>query len=202
MSDFLSRLNPLHKLIAILVFSTVLTFVHSIALNLWVFGICMLLLLVGTPFPVFKRVLALMLPIGIVAVSIFMTGLIFGSGDPGQFGSVRVASTQSGLNMATRVFPFAALSFLVAFTTDSRSLVKRMQLELSLPRKFAYGMLCAVHVLPLMQSEYRNSRLAFKVRGVALGWFSLKPVFAMLVNIFRWSETLSMAMFSRGFYEP
>jgi energy-coupling factor transport system permease protein len=76
-----------------------------------------------------------------------------------------------------------------------------MRKDAKLPRKFAYGMLCAVNLFPYIKNEYKNAQLAYLVRGVKLGPLSLKPIFSMLVNCFRWSETLSIAMFSKGFHE-
>lgn len=201
MSDFLSKINPFYKFVFIIVFSTVITFIHSFWLNVWVFAVCMFLLLIGAPLRQFWRALKFLLPVMVIAGGLFMTGLLFGSGATGQFGSVSTASTQSGLNMATRLLSFVGIGLLFSLTTDPYGLVKALQRQARLPRKFAYGMLCAIHLLPHMKTEYQNAKLAFQVRGVRVSLFSLKPIFAMLVNAFRWSETLSIAMISKGFYE-
>ena len=65
--------------------------------------------------------------------------------------------------------------------------------------KFAYGILAAFHLMPTMARELEEARLAFQVRGVRLPRWSLKPVFAMMVNSVRWSESVAMAMESKGF---
>lgn len=201
MSDFLLKINPFYKFVFLLVFTTVITFIHSFWLNVWVFAGSMLLLLIGAPSRKFLRALKFLLPVTVLAASLFMMGTLFGGGATGRFGSISVESTQSGLNMATRLLSFVGLGLLFSQTTDPYALVKALQVHAKLPRKFAYGMLCAIHLLPHMRQEYQNARLAFQVRGLRVGALSLRPIFAMLVNAFRWSETLSVAMISKGFYE-
>jgi len=200
-SDFLSRINPFYKFLFIILFATVITFIHSFWMNIGVFGGCVLLLVVGARPKQYLRAVKFLLPIGVLAFSMFMMGLLLGGGATGHFGSITLESTQSGINMATRLLSFVGLGLLLSLTTDPYALVKSLQKDAKLPRKFAYGMLCAIHLLPHMKEEYQNAKLAFLVRGVRLGPLSLKPVFSMLVNAFRWSETLSVAMISKGFYE-
>ncbi|MCL2865010.1 MAG: energy-coupling factor transporter transmembrane protein EcfT [Lachnospiraceae bacterium] len=201
MFNFLSKINPFYKFVFIIVSSTILTFLHFLWLNVAVFGICLLLLFLGAPSKQFLKALKFLIPVSILAFSLFMSGIHFGVDASSELGSVSFESTQNGLNMSTRVFAFASLGLLFALTTDSHALIKSMQKEAKLPRKFAYGMLCAVNLLPYMKQEYQHARLAFLVRGERIHFFSLKPIFSMLVHCFQWSETLSIAMFSKGFYE-
>ena len=201
MSNFLSRINPFYKFVFIVVFSTVITFMHSLWLNIWVFAISMLLLLIGVEYKHYMKAVKFLAFVFFMATSLFISGLFFGEGTPGIFGTVTTESTQTGINMATRFLSFAGIGLLFALTTDPYELVKSMQKDAKLPRKFAYGMLCALNLLPHIKREYQNAILAFNVRGVRVGPFSLKPLFSMLVNAIRWSEVLSLAMISKGFYE-
>jgi energy-coupling factor transport system permease protein len=201
MSDFLSRINPFYKFAFLIAFATVITFIHSFWLNVWVFGVSMLLLAAGARPAQYIKALKILVPVTVLAVSLFFSGLFFGGGATGPFGGVSTASTQSGINMATRLYSFVGIGLLLSLTTDPYALVKSLRVHAGLPRKFAYGMLAAIHLLPHMKTEYQHARLAFLVRGVHVGPLSLKPVFAMLVNAFRWSEMLSIAMVSKGFYE-
>ena len=201
MSDFLSRLNPFYKFVFVIVFSTALAFTRSMWLNAGTFAACLLLLAAGARPRQWLRALKFLLPVTFFAFSIFMTGAHFGGEATGGFGVARLTGAQAGLNMATRFFAFAGLGLVFFLTTDPYDLIKSMQKDAKLPRKFAYGILCAVNLLPHIKNEYLNARLAFQVRGVKISAFSIKPVFSMLVNCFRWSEVLSIAMFSRGFHE-
>ena len=199
MSDFLAKINPLYKFVFIILFSTVLTFIHGLWINVAVFGGSLLLLILGCRPKQWLKALKFLLPVCILAFSLFMSGVHFGVDSNSELGQVSFENTQNGLQMATRVLAFSGLGLLLALTTDSQELMKRLQKDAKLPRKFAYGMLCAVNLLPHIKQEFRNARIAFLVRGEGVGFLYAKPIFAMLVNCFKWSESLSIAMISKGF---
>ena len=201
MSDFLSKLNPFYKFVFIIITSTVFAFTRSMWLNVWVFGICLFLLIIGSRPKQWLKGLKFLIPVSIFAFTIFMTGLRFGTEATGGIGVEMLSGRQAGLIMSTRFFAIAGFGLLFALTTNPYDLIKAMQKDAKLPRKFAYGMLCAINLLPHIKNEYTNAKLAFQVRGIKVSAFSIKPVFSMLVNCFRWSETLSIAMHSKGFYE-
>ena len=201
MTNFLFKVNPFYKFVVIGGIATGLTFVHSFAVNMWIFGICIALLITGSTPKTWWRFLKIFIPLSIVGFGMFMSGVLWGDSTGSELGTVTVASLQSGYNMLSRFFSFTGLGLLLSLTTDSFELVKAMQKNGRLPRKFAYGMLAAFNLIPHMKSEYQNARLAFAVRGASAGPLSTKVLFSMLVNCFRWSEMLSTAMYSRGFHE-
>ncbi|MCL1989487.1 MAG: energy-coupling factor transporter transmembrane protein EcfT [Defluviitaleaceae bacterium] len=202
MSNLLERMNPFYKFIAISLVATLLTFIHSYAANFWVFMGCLLIFFLGTRPQTWWRGAKIFIPIIGVGMGIFLTGAIWGdTGAESQFGTLTLASTQTGLNLLWRFFSFSALGLLICLTTDAYDLVKSIQKQTKIPRKFTYGLMSAVNMVPHMTTEYRNARLAFAVRGAKAGPFSLKVIFAMLVNCFRWSEMLAIAMISKGFHE-
>lgn len=73
--------------------------------------------------------------------------------------------------------------------------------QFHLPPKFAYGILAAYHFFPVVREEYGIVGAALKVRGVKAGPISTKRLFPMLVQAMERSESLAMAMESRGFEE-
>ena len=201
MSDFLSRLNPFFKFIFVFAVSTALAFTRSVSLNLDVLAACAFLLLIGARPARWLAAGRFLIPVFLIAFSVFMTGYRFGNNNPTNFGLSGLSATAAGMNLATRFLAFAGLGIAFSVTTNPYELIKSMRRNAKLPRKFAYGMLCAINLMPYLKNEYDNSRLAFRVRGVKVSAFSPKPIFSMLANCFRWSEVLSMAMFSKGFYE-
>ena len=201
MSNLLARINPFYKFLFLVLFSTVITFIHSFWLNVWVFAACVFLIIIGVPAKKYILALKILIPVTIMAFSLFMMGTLFGRETVDQFGQITTDATQSGINMATRLYSFVGLGLVLTLSTDLYDLVKSMQKDAKLPRKFAYGMLCAMHLFPYMKKEYHQTKLALSVRGAKSVIFSLKPLFAMLVNAFRWSEMLSIAMISKGFHE-
>ena len=200
MTDFLHRLNPFYKFVVIAAIATGLTFIHSFYINMGVFVLCVLLLLVGTKPTTWWRALKIFAPLALIGFSVFMSGFLWGDTSGAEhLGTLRMRSTQTGFNMLSRFISFAGLGLLISLTTDAFALVKAMQKNGRLPRKFAYGMLAALNLVPHMKAEYDAARLAFAVRGAAALPLSPKVIFAMLVNCFRWSEMLSVAMHSKGF---
>ena len=185
MFNYLYKINPFYKFITVIVLAVSLTFTSSAALNIGVFAVCVLLLLTGCN----KIISALKfcIPMLLIAAGLFISGANIGG------------SRQSGLLLATRVIAFAGFGMVFSLTTAPYDFMKSLQKDAKLPRKFAYGILCAFNLVPYIKSEYEHARLALAVRGVKLSVFSAKPLFSMLVNSIRWSEMLSMAMQSRGF---
>jgi len=199
MSELLHKLNPFYKFLIVTLFATVLTFIHSFEVNALIFLTSLLLIIIGTKPKTWIKAIKILFAVSFVAFSIFMSGALWSSDHGNHLGSLTLASTQTGLNMLSRFFSFTGLGMLLTLTTDPYELVISLQKDAKLPRKFAYGMMAAIHLVPHMRTEYENARLAFRVRGQSAHPFAPKVIFSMLVNCFRWSETLSIAMISKGF---
>jgi len=201
MSDFMHKINPFYKFITITMLATILTFVHSYTINMIIFTISILLLILGTKPKTWFIALKFMIPFSIMAFGVYMSGVLWRVQAVEGIGTALTSKQQTGLDMLSRFICFASLGLLISLTTDSFELVKSMQKHGKLPRKFAYGILAAINLVPHMKQEYNNAKLAFSVRGVRVGPLSPKVLFSMLVNCFRWSEMLSIAMHSKGFHE-
>ena len=185
MFNYMHKINPFYKCVAVIALALMLTFTSSSTLNIGAFLICVLLLITGSNKII--SALKLCIPMLLIATGLYISGANVGG------------SQQSGLFLATRVIAFMGFGMLFSLTTDPYDFMRSLQKDAKLPRKFAYGILCAFNLVPYIKSEYTNARLALAVRGVRLSVFSFKPLFSMLVNSIRWSETLSMAMQSKGF---
>ena len=88
---------------------------------------------------------------------------------------------------------------LFSFTTDPQAFVYSLMQQCRLDAKFAYGVLAAWNLLPMIKREYDQTKLAILVRGVKLCPWSMKPLFTALVNALHWAENVAMAMESKGF---
>lgn len=207
----LERWNPTVKAATVLVCVILLSFEYLVSLNLLVLGCCLLLVIFGSRVSV-KRLGALLLPAFVAAFGLFVMGLYYAKSGSGRTVdmqtlsampyAVRAAMSQNlytALQLATRLLAFAGLGILFALTTDSDFFIASLLHQCKLPPKFAYGILAAFHLMPGMVREYDQVRTAFAVRGLKIGVFSMKPVFTMLVNSVRWSESVAMAMESKGF---
>ena len=185
MFNYLYKINPFYKCVTVIVLAIALTFTSSVVLNVGTFLVCLMLLITGS-----NKILSALkfcIPMLLLAAGLFISGTNFGG------------TGQSGLLLATRVIAFTGFGMVFSLTTDPYAFMRSLQKDAKLPRKFAYGILCAFNLVPYIKNEYNNARLALAVRGVKLSAFSMKPLFSMLVNSIRWSEMLSMAMQSKGF---
>lgn len=205
----LERLNPTVKTATILIAVILLSFQYLVCLNLLVFLLSTALLLTlshARP----TQVVRILLPAFVAAFGMFLMGLYYTRGsevDLPAMGdlsavpfAVRAAASRnlhSAAQLATRLLAYAGLGTLFALSTDGQKFLYSLMHQCHLPPKFAYGILAAVHLLPNLTREYRQVKLAFRTRNA--GTRSLKPVLTMLVNGIRWSESVAMAMESKGF---
>lgn len=197
----MNAINPVCKLIGIMLPTLILAAVHDPILNLAAFLVCVLLMLLSRV-PA-KRILLLMLPILLVAVGMFFTGYYFQSQGASPVNPDTLMMTDSavmnGLTLSSRVLAYAGLGFLFVLTTDRIQLILSFLQQFRLPPLFAYGLLAAWNIFPNIIMEYRKTRVAFRARGLnpsAISPALLKP---MLVKAVLWSEALSIAMESKGF---
>ena len=105
------------------------------------------------------------------------------------------------LAVALRIYAYAFLGMLFSFTTDSQAFVYSLMQQCHLDAKFAYGVLAAWNLLPMIRREYSQIKLALAVRGLKIRPWSMKPLFTALVNAMHWAENVAMAMESKGFDE-
>lgn len=207
----LEKLNPSVKAATVLILVILLSFQYLVSLNLTVFLSCLLLTVFFSNAPV-RTMLRILIPAFVAALGLFFMGLYYARGNsltdadlsalsslPYAVRSAMSTNFHTALQLATRLLAFAGMGAMFALTTDRELFLYSLIHQCRLPSSFAYGILAAVNLMPDMVREFRNVRLAFRVRGVHVGSFSLKPVFTMLVNSIRWSESVAMAMESKGF---
>lgn len=204
---FMEKINPLWKMGTILISAVLMMFNTKIILNITVFAVCMILILFFSKGSKKKLIITLM-PIVIVMASLFMAG--YKNADQGAVLQYAIGSSPlgsfidnipvyTGLQLSTRVLGYVGLGLLFALTTPPYDFILSMMHQGHIKPKFAYGILAAYHLIPTIGEELEDAKLAFKVRGIKVSPFSMKPFFAAMVNCIRWSENLAMAMESKGF---
>lgn len=199
----LERWNPTVKAFTVLVCVILLSFEYLVSLNLLVLAVCLLLLVFCSRVSL-KKIGVILLPACVAAFGLFVMGLYYARGGSTQTVdmsslsampySVRAAMSQNlytALQLATRLLAYAGLGILFALSTEGDFFIASLLHQCRLPPKFAYGILAAFHLMPGMAREYAQVRTAFAVRGLKMGPLSMKPVFTMLVNSVRWSESIA-----------
>jgi energy-coupling factor transporter transmembrane protein EcfT len=197
-------LNPGYKFLTLLMASLILSATHNARLNLSVFVLCLAATAL-TP-SVNRRRLALgLLPFLLTAAGMFMSGFLFPAAPAANLAAsageraVYVTSWDSALKLSSRVLAFGGIGLLFALTTNSMDFIMSLTQQFRLSPKFAYGLLAAYHFFPVVREEYGIVRSALAVRGVKTWPFSKKRLLPMLIHAFERSESVAMAMESRGF---
>ena len=203
--------NPSVKAITVLICVILLSFQFYVSLNLLVFGICLILVLFFSDARP-GQAAAILLPACIAAFGLFMMGLYYSRGNsitdmkldnisavPYAVRAAMSTNFYSALQLSTRLLAYAGMGILFALTTDGELFISSLMHQCRLSPKFAYGILAAFHLMPGMVREFRAVRTAYAVRGIRVHALSVRPMFTMLVNSVRWSESVAMAMESKGF---
>jgi len=144
-----------------------------------------------------KKSLLLFSALTLAATGVFFTGLLYYQGNQG--GPSSTAAIRYGLDMASRIYCFGILGSSFSVSTTINELIYSLQQQLRLPAVFAYGLLAAFQIAPIIPAEYQNIRNSMRSRGISVNPFSFKMLIPLLVKSIRWSELLATAMLSRGF---
>lgn len=207
----LEKLNPSMKAATVLISVILLSFQYLVSLNLAVFVLSLLFLIFCSDAKL-KNILTILIPAFIAAFGLFVTGLYYARGNsinvteleslssvPYAVRAAMSTNLYTAMQLATRLLAYAGFGIMFALSTDGEYFISSLMHQFHLPPRFAYGILAAIHLMPNMVREFRNVKLTFRTRGMRVHWYSIKPVFAMLVNSIRWSESVAMAMESKGF---
>lgn len=191
------KLNPAYKGLTLFLISLILSFEYNYYFNFGIFLVMFLLMLINRVS--IKKIILAFLPVIFLAVGIFFTGFLH-SGESTDVTSltkivVVIGDAETGMQLAMRIMAFASIGLFFVFTTDPRLFILSLNQQFKLPRNFAYGILAAYSFIPIVKQEYQNTRFAYRARGVEKNIFILP----MLVTAVRSSESIAMAMESKGF---
>jgi energy-coupling factor transport system permease protein len=199
----MKSLNPSCKFLAILMVGLVISLTYETKTNV---SVCLvaIALTVTTRGLDYRRFLWTLGPFILAAFGFFTTGYFFadsGTEYAGSFGQthITVASMDTAWLLGSRVLAFGSLALLFALTTEPEAFFQSLRQQLKLSPKLTYALIAAYHFLPVVRSEYELVRAATVIRGVKVWPLSSKLMIPMLVRAFRRSESLAMAMESRGF---
>jgi len=203
--------NPSVKMITILLSVVILSFQYKVYVTMGVFCFSMIMMLFFSNAKL-KSIIKILLPAFFAAFGMFMMGLYYSKNNsitamnisdissvPYALRAAMSTNLITALQLSSRILAYAGLGIFFALTTDEELFISSLMHQCHLSPKFAYGILAAVHLVPNLGREYKNALFAFRTRGMNVSAFSIKPMFAMLVNSIYWSENIAMAMQSKGF---
>ncbi|WP_293959474.1 energy-coupling factor transporter transmembrane component T [uncultured Fusobacterium sp.] len=191
------KLNPAYKGLTLFLISLILSFEYNYYFNFGIFLVMILLMLINKVS--IKKIILAFLPVIFLAVGVFFTGFLHsGESTDVTFLTkivVVIGDAETGMQLAMRIMAFASIGLFFVFTTDPRLFILSLNQQFKLPRNFAYGILAAYSFIPIVKQEYQNMRFAYRARGVEKNIFMLP----MFVTAVRSSESIAMAMESKGF---
>lgn len=115
------------------------------------------------------------------------------------------ALTASGrwyaLAIASRCYAYVLAGTCLTHFVDRVALTRSLTQNFHLPAKFAYGVLAASSLFPLMAAEMKQLKAAGLMRGVTLSWLSPTLYFKAILLAWQHADSLALGMQSHGFVE-
>ena len=113
--------------------------------------------------------------------------------------SVENGAFLTALELSSRILALGFVGISLTTCIDKNEFVASLIKQLKVPVEIAFSILVAINFLTLIQTEYEQSKLALRIRGVSGGAVYLKALTTMLIRLIRQSEYTAMAMELRGF---
>ena len=113
--------------------------------------------------------------------------------------SVENGSFLTSLELSSRILALGFVGISLTTSIDKNEFVASLIKQLKVPVEIAFSILVAINFLTLIQTEYEQSKLALRIRGVSGGAVYLKALTTMMIRLIRQSEYTAMAMELRGF---
>lgn len=145
-------------------------------------------------------------PLGLAALGIAMTNLLFSSSNPdplahelARLGSLRITreALEAAAGLGARVGAIVTLGAVFALTTDATRLIDSLVQLARVPARFAYGVLAAYQAVPRLIDDLGTLRSARRLRGLR-EWHP-RLIIGLLVRAIRHADQLAIAMDARGF---
>lgn len=113
--------------------------------------------------------------------------------------SVENGAFLTALELSSRILALGFVGISLTTSIDKNEFIASLIKQLKVPVEIAFSILVAINFLTLIQTEYEQSKLALRIRGISGGAVYLKALTTMLIRLIRQSEYTAMAMELRGF---
>lgn len=113
--------------------------------------------------------------------------------------SVENGAFLTSLELSSRILALGFVGISLTTSIDKNEFVASLIKQLKVPVEIAFSILVAINFLTLIQTEYEQSKLALRIRGISGGAVYLKALTTMMIRLIRQSEYTAMAMELRGF---
>ena len=113
--------------------------------------------------------------------------------------SVENGAFLTALELSSRILALGFVGISLTTSIDKNEFVASLIKQLKVPVEIAFSILVAINFLTLIRTEYEQSKLALRIRGISGGAVYLKALTTMMIRLIRQSEYTAMAMELRGF---
>ena len=113
--------------------------------------------------------------------------------------SVENGAFLTALELSSRILALGFVGISLTTSIDKNEFIASLIKQLKVPIEIAFSILVAINFLTLIQTEYEQSKLALRIRGISGGAVYLKALTTMMIRLIRQSEYTAMAMELRGF---
>ena len=191
------RINPSVQLGISFVLSIVILFTKSWELNIAMMLAAIVIILLFRR-QTWSRIAKLGCGLSVITIIYFLSVYLH----PNE--NTLVRSVQNGafltsLELSSRILALGFVGISLTTSIDKNEFVASLIKQLKVPVEIAFSILVAINFLTLIQTEYEQSKLALRIRGISGGSVYLKALTTMLIRLIRQSEYTAMAMELRGF---
>lgn len=113
--------------------------------------------------------------------------------------SVENGAFLTALELSSRILALGFVGISLTTSIDKNEFIASLIKQLKVPIEIAFSILVAINFLTLIKTEYEQSKLALRIRGISGGAVYLKALTTMMIRLIRQSEYTAMVMELRGF---
>ena len=191
------RINPSVQLGISFILSIVILFTKSWELNIaMMLSVIVIILLFRRQ--TWSRIVKLGCGLSVITIIYFLSVYLH----PNE--NILVHSVENGvfltsLELSSRILALGFVGISLTTSIDKNEFIASLIKQLRVPVEIAFSILVSINFLTLIQTEYEQSKLALRIRGVSGRTVYFKALTTMLIRLIRQSEYTAMAMELRGF---
>lgn len=191
------RINPSVQLGISFVLSIVILFTKSWELNITMMLAAIVMILLFRR-QAWSRIAKLGCGLSVITIIYFLSVYLHPNENT-LVRSVENGAFLTSLELSSRILALGFVGISLTTSIDKNEFIASLIKQLKVPVEIAFSILVAINFLTLIQTEYEQSKLALRIRGVSGGAVYLKALTTMMIRLIRQSEYTAMAMELRGF---
>ena len=191
------RINPSVQLGISFILSIVILFTKSWELNI-VMMLAAIVIILLLRRQTWSRIAKLGCGLSIITIIYFLSVYLHPNENT-LVRSIENGAFLTSLELSSRILALGFVGISLTTSIDKNEFIASLIKQLKVPVEIAFSILVAINFLTLIQTEYEQSKLALRIRGVSGGAVYFKALTTMMIRLIRQSEYTAMAMELRGF---